>query len=95
MVFHAEGYRPFSVTPRGKAVTVAVAADDGIRISHLSHGVIPMKKLQLDMDALAIESFATEKPAEERGTVAAYITQGANTCYHCTRYGCPLTELCM
>jgi hypothetical protein len=54
-----------------------------------------MKKLQLDVDALSIESFATDAPAQERGTVAAYITQGAQTCYHCTRYGCPLTELCL
>jgi hypothetical protein len=55
-----------------------------------------MKKLQLDLDALSIESFATDRPAEERGTVAANaITQTANTCYHCTRYSCPLTELCM
>jgi hypothetical protein len=23
------------------------------------------------------------------------ITQGANTCYHCTRFGCPATELCL
>lgn len=54
-----------------------------------------MKKLRLDVEELSIESFATDKPLEERGTVAAYITQGANTCYHCTRFGCPATGLCL
>jgi tetrahydromethanopterin S-methyltransferase subunit E len=55
-----------------------------------------MKKLQLDIDALSIESFATGSPDAERGTVAANaITTGANTCYHCTRFGCPPTGLCM
>ncbi len=56
-----------------------------------------MKKLKLDIDALSIESFTTARPAEERGTVEANaITQTANTCYQCTRFGCPpLTDLCI
>lgn len=54
-----------------------------------------MKKLRLDVEKLSIESFETAKPEPVRGTVAAYITQGANTCYHCTRFGCPATGLCL
>jgi len=56
-----------------------------------------MKKLYLDVDALSIESFATDRLPEERGTVAANaITQTANTCHLCTRYGCPpFTEGCI
>ena len=55
-----------------------------------------MKKLRLEIDELRIDSFVTDAPAVERGTVAGnMITQTANTCFHCTRYGCPQTELCM
>jgi tetrahydromethanopterin S-methyltransferase subunit E len=55
-----------------------------------------MKKLRLEIEELRIDSFETDAPAEERGTVAGHmITQGANTCYHCTRFGCPATGLCL
>ena len=55
-----------------------------------------MAKLHLDIDDLRIDSFATDTPARERGTVAAHeITQGAQTCYDCTRFGCPQTDLCL
>ena len=55
-----------------------------------------MKKLRLEIEELRIDSFETDAPVEERGTVAWHmITQGAQTCYHCTRFGCPQTELCL
>ena len=56
-----------------------------------------MKKLRLEIEELRIDSFETGQPADERGTVAAHemITQGAPTCYHCTRFGCPETDLCL
>ncbi len=55
-----------------------------------------MKKLRLEVEELRIESFQTDAPAEERGTVAGHmITQGAETCYHCTRWSCPPTGLCL
>jgi hypothetical protein len=53
-----------------------------------------MSKLRLDADDLRIDSFPTDATDRASGTAAAYITQGANTCYHCTRWGCPGTELC-
>jgi hypothetical protein len=53
-----------------------------------------MSKLRLDTDDLRIDSFPTAHADRESGTAAAYITQGANTCYHCTRWGCPATGLC-
>ncbi|HYH78348.1 MAG TPA: hypothetical protein VEX86_01080 [Longimicrobium sp.] len=51
-----------------------------------------MNKLRLDVDQLKIDSFPT---AREGDTPSYAITQGAQTCYHCTRFGCPQTELCM
>lgn len=54
-----------------------------------------MKKLHLEIEDLGVDSFETERVAEVRGTVDAHITQNNETCYHCTRYGCPLTELCL
>lgn len=53
-----------------------------------------MSKLRLDLDGLRIDSFQTAATERETGTAAELITQGANTCYHCTRWGCPGTELC-
>ncbi len=60
-----------------------------------------MKKLQLDLDHLAVETFATDAPGAERGTVAACdATNGGNTCvYHCTFAGdtcdaCPISFAC-
>ena len=59
-----------------------------------------MKKLQLDLDQLAVETFATDAPRTERGTVAAHATNGGNTCvYHCTFAGdtcdaCPISFAC-
>ena len=54
-----------------------------------------MNKLHLNLDELHIDTFATAAPAREKETAAnALITRGANTCYDCTRFGCPGTELC-
>ena len=48
-----------------------------------------MKKLQLDLDTLAVESFSTDGGEAPRGTVAAHeYTNTAPTCvYHCTWVG--------
>ena len=44
-----------------------------------------MKKIRLEVDALAVQSFATEVDRAGRGTVVAHNTQGQYTCvYHCT-----------
>jgi hypothetical protein len=51
-----------------------------------------MGKLHLDPERLAVDSFPTA--AEEDRGAAMMITQGANTCYDCTRFGCPGTTLC-
>lgn len=53
-----------------------------------------MNKLRLDADALSVDSFPTVAMPAEGGTAAEYITQTANTCHLCTRYGCPDTPLC-
>ena len=53
-----------------------------------------MSKLRLNPDQLRIDSFQTATPERESGTAAGLITQGANTCYDCTRFGCPGTALC-
>ena len=53
-----------------------------------------MNKLRLDLDELRIDSFQTAAAERESGTAAGFITQGANTCYHCTRWVCPGTDLC-
>ncbi|HEU4880951.1 MAG TPA: hypothetical protein VFT45_01865 [Longimicrobium sp.] len=40
-----------------------------------------MKKLRLSVDAVTVESFATEPGGErERGTVMAFVTAGSRTC---------------
>jgi hypothetical protein len=57
-----------------------------------------MRKLTLDVDALSVESFATARLPEPRGTVLGRATQlktCANTC-HCTSVdiGCWCTEQC-
>lgn len=44
-----------------------------------------MKKLALNMDDLQVESYATEVPSEERGTV---LGNSLPTLPLCTRYGC-------
>ena len=43
-----------------------------------------MKKLTLNIEALAVESFPTAQPGEARGTVAAHmlITNGQYTCQY-------------
>ena len=52
-----------------------------------------MSKLRLEIEELRIDSFATDTPAEEHA-VANFITQNHNTCYDCTRFGCPGTAIC-
>ena len=54
-----------------------------------------MSKLRLNADELRIDSFQTATAERESGTAIGLITQGANTCYHCTRWGCPETDLCL
>lgn len=39
-----------------------------------------MKKLRLQLDELAVESFATSLAAGPRGTVAAHATEAGNSC---------------
>jgi hypothetical protein len=57
-----------------------------------------MRKLSLDLDALAVESFATAAPAAERGTVRAndaLVDTGVYSCWRTCR--CPShhnTECC-
>lgn len=54
-----------------------------------------MNKLHLDVAALRIDSFSTAAAAREAATAADFITQGAQTCYDCTRFGCaPDTRIC-
>lgn len=55
-----------------------------------------MKKLTLDVEELTVDSFQTEQPGAERGTVAAQAASGF-TCYDCqTWLRCPtiLTRDC-
>jgi len=52
-----------------------------------------MSKLRLEIEELKVDSFETDAPAEEHG-IANFITRGYPTCYDCTRFGCPGTELC-
>jgi len=52
-----------------------------------------MNRLHLEVDELKIESFETAARTKELEP-AQFITQGAQTCYHCTRWGCPATGLC-
>jgi hypothetical protein len=68
-----------------------------------------MKKLDLSIDQLAVDSFTTEAAAlEERGTVraaAAAVCTGFDTCYCNTSlyrcgtiratYSCPATQICL
>jgi hypothetical protein len=43
-----------------------------------------MKKLTLDLDAIRVESFDTDAPAREQGTVRAYaLGSGGKTCISC------------
>ncbi|HET7461582.1 MAG TPA: hypothetical protein VFJ82_10045 [Longimicrobium sp.] len=53
-----------------------------------------MNKLRLDPIELRIDSFPTAAPPRESGTGAAFITQGAQTCYDCTRFACADTRIC-
>lgn len=53
-----------------------------------------MNKLRMDPAELRIESFPTAAPVRECADAAAFITQGAQTCYHCTRFGCSDTRIC-
>ena len=64
-----------------------------------------MRKIRLEVDALAVQSFATDAAREARGTVVAHNTNAGYTCvYHCTfrgftcegglTCGCPDTPLC-
>jgi hypothetical protein len=55
-----------------------------------------MKKLELNVDTLQVDSFPTDARPAERGTVDAYaVSTGKNTCY-CTsmNIGCWCTEAC-
>lgn len=54
-----------------------------------------MKKLRLEVDALCVESFATDEPEVGGGTVQAHVltpdcmmTLAADTCW-CTERNCP------
>ena len=66
-----------------------------------------MKKLSLEIEALAVETFETGAEARGRGTVRAHVATGSGaTCvYHCTfagdtcqnacfTYACPRTYNC-
>ena len=61
-----------------------------------------MKKLSLEIEALAVQTFETgAAAADARGTVKAHVATGSgSTCvYHCTFAGdtcdnCPLTFAC-
>ena len=53
-----------------------------------------MRKLHLDPDHLAVDSFRVTEAEDERQGAMQLITQGAQTCYDCTRFGCPGTQLC-
>lgn len=56
-----------------------------------------MKKLTLDLDSLAVESFQTAEASAERGTVQGHATRRADSCGcvppsdGCT-IGCPYTS---
>ena len=55
-----------------------------------------MRKLRLDLDALAVDSFRTTRAEDGRGTVNAHYayTNTRPTCwYHCTYLG-PSCEAC-
>lgn len=53
-----------------------------------------MNKLHLDLAELRIDSFPTAAPVRESATAAGFITQGAQTCYDCTRFACADTRIC-
>lgn len=45
-----------------------------------------MKKFRLNVDALQVQSFATDAAAHERGTVQAHDAASGQSCpYECTR----------
>ena len=55
-----------------------------------------MKKLQLELDRLTVESFDTDSADEKRGTVLAQMrathplrSDCLNTCDDCPTYSCP------
>jgi hypothetical protein len=77
-LYGLRGARPGSAIPHSR--------DDASQGEHVN-------KLRLDLNELQIESFRTA-PARERETAANDITQNHQTCYDCTRFGCPGTELC-
>lgn len=58
-----------------------------------------MQKLRLDLDALAVESFQTDKTADGRGTVQGHATRAVDGCGSprpsdgCS-IGCPATYGC-
>ncbi len=84
----------FCVVPQGDSAQRRGGESGPIHPLYPRRGIVT--KLHLDIDDLRIDSFATDTPARERGTVAAHeITQGAQTCYDCTRFGCPQTDLCL
>lgn len=60
----------------------------------IGHPGDAVNKLRLDPHELRIDSFPADAPAREGTTAANAITQGARTCYDCTRFGCPGTALC-
>ena len=54
-----------------------------------------MKKLQLDLDQLAVESFQTAAPARADGTVRAHgVSEVLTECPGCTLRICPTGESC-
>jgi hypothetical protein len=53
-----------------------------------------MTKLRMDPAELRIDSFPTAAPVREAIDAVALITQGAQTCYDCTRFACSDTRIC-
>ena len=59
-----------------------------------------MKKIALELESLAVESFATGTEDEGRGTVVGHQQTANNNCYNtngrsCYRTGCcPKTDVC-
>lgn len=46
-----------------------------------------MKKIRLDVDALRVETFETDRAAADRGTVRGHDDASGQSCpYECTRY---------
>jgi hypothetical protein len=62
---------------------------------HAHFREVAMKKVQLKLEALRVESFETEEPSEERGTVGGHQIAtrfGGCTASTCPPYNCFCTE---